>query len=616
MINDVLLPAKKLKLRTIFTLLLSALSVVLFAQKFTAQSSKGTVAVGETFQIAFTLNSSGNNFRPPVLTDFDVYSGPNQSSSMSFVNGNMSQSITLSYVIAAKKEGKFTIGSASIVVDGKTIQTNPLSIEVVKNTAAAQNQQPQQQQNQTNKPATAIENAGDNVFAKTIISKSKAIQGEQITITHKVYSRLQLVDLRNIKFPDYTGFWAQDVPGHQTIQVTNENIDGVVYQVGELKRSYLFAQRTGKIEIKPMELECVVRNQSRRAPRDIFEQFFGGGYEDVLVKVKSKPVTIDIAALPKTNQPEGFSGAVGDFSFKAHLSKDKVKANDAVNLTITISGKGNIKLLEPLKINFPEDFETYDPKISEKISAGASDVSGSKTFDYLVIPRHEGEFKIEPIHFSFYDPAKNRYITIPSPEFNLHVEKGNSEPASVTAFNSKSKEEVKILGNDIRYIKTTGVTFTFINDYFFGSPAFYVGIITPFLTFIGFIFIRKKHIAQNSDAVAVKSRKATKMAKKRLSLAEQHLKLNNKELFYSEVFKAVFGYISDKFNIPLADLNKENIINILTSKNISESTIQRLIEIINKCEYARYAPSQVSDELSTIYSNTVEVITKVEDEFK
>jgi len=480
--------------------------------------------------------------------------------------------------------------------------------------SAAQNQQ--QPQNQNGKSPSTVENTGDNIFVKTFVSKTKALQGEQITVTHKIYSRYQLVDLRNIKFPDYTGFWAQDVPGHQTIQVTNENIDGTVYQVGELKRSYLFAQRTGKMEITPLEVECIVRTQSRRAPHDIFEQFFGGGYEDVMVKVKSKPVNIDISALPTSNQPEDFSGAVGDFSFKAHLSKEKVKANDAVNLIITISGKGNIKLLGPLKINFPEDFETYDPKISEKVTAGANDVSGSKTFDYLVIPRHEGDYKIEAIHFSFYDPAKNKYITIPSPEFNLHVEKGDAESTSAVTFNPKNKEDVKILGNDIRYIKTTGVNFKPANQFFFGSPVFYTAIITPLLAFLGFIFIRKKHIAQNSDAIAVKSRRATKMAKKRLVLAEQHLKSNNKELFYSEVFKAVFGYISDKFNIPLADLNKEHITIILTAKKINDPTIQQLIDIINKCEYARYAPSAVSDELSNIYSNTVEVITKIEDEAK
>jgi hypothetical protein len=616
MIHLISLNNKMLRLKIFFSLLFSAFSVFLFAQKFTAQASKNTVAVGEAFQIAFTLNSSGGNFRPPVLNDFEVYSGPNQSSNMSFINGSMSQSITLSYIIAAKKEGKVTIGSASIVVDGKTIQTNPISIEVVKNSATTQNQQQSQQQHQNNKSAVAGENGGDNIFAKTIVSKSKAMQGEQITVTHKIYSRYQLVDLKNIKFPDYTGFWAQDVPGHQTIQVTNENIDGVVYQVGELKRSYLFAQQTGKLEIKPLELECVVRTQSHRAPRDIFEQFFGGGYEDVLIKAKSKTVTIDISALPKSSQPEGFSGAVGDFSFKAHLSKDKVKANDAVNLTITISGKGNIKLLDPLKINFPEDFETYDPKISEKITAGANDVSGSKTFDYLIIPRHEGDYKIEPINFSFYDPSKNKYITLPSPQFNLHVEKSDAEPASPVTFNPKSKEDVKILGNDIRYIKTNNVEFTPVNSYFFCSSVFYAGIITPFFVFIGFLLIRKKHIAQNSDVIAVKSRKATKMAKKRLLLAEQYLKSNDKELFYSEVFKALFGYISDKFNIPLADLNKDHITAILKSKNVSEITFKQLIEIIDKCEYARYAPSAVSDELPTIYSNTVYVITKIEDEAK
>jgi len=605
-------PFYKLWLKQALLLVLIAIPFIVSAQKFTAQISNNKVTVGENVQISYTLNGNGSNFKPPVFKDFNVLSGPNQSSSVSIVNNSVSQSVTLSYIIAATKEGKFTIGPASIVADGKTLQSNAIAIEVSKNASSAQSQS----SGQNNKAGAASENAGNDVFVKTFIDKSKAYQGEQITVTHKVYSRYQLVDLRNLKFPDYTGFWSQDVSNQKTIQVTNENLDGVAYQVAELKRSFLFAQRSGKMEIKPVEVECVIRRQSRRAPRDVFEQFFGGGYEDVQIAAKGKTVTVDVLPLPKADQPENFGGAVGDFSFKANLSKQKVKANDALNLTITISGQGNLKLIEPQKINFPEDFEVYDPKISEKITAGTSDVSGSKTFDYLVIPRHEGDYKIEPIHFSFFDPAKKKYISIPSPEFNIHVDKGDNESATVSKFNPKSKEEVKILGNDIRYIKTGRINFKPVDDYFFGSPVFYIGLCSPFVAFFMFVFMRKKYIAENSDIVAVKSRKATKMAKKRLVLAEQHLKLNNKELFYSEILKAVFGYVGDKFNMPLSDLNKENITEILKRKNVDDSIVQKLMEIVNNCEYAKYAPNAVSSDLMSIYSNTVETITKVEDEVR
>ncbi len=585
------------------------------AQKLTAQASKTKVVVGEQFQLSFSLNSSGSNFKAPPLNDFDVYSGPNQSTSMSYVNGSMSQSITLSYVVAAKKEGKINIGPASVNVNGAIIQSNAFTIEVAKGAANAQNQGSANQAVQ-NPSAPTTENLSDNLFVKTIVSKTKAFLGEQITVTHKVYTRYQLRGFQDIKFPDYTGFWAQDVPNNPQIQVVNENIDGVSYQVGELKRTYLFAQRSGKLEIEPMNIECVVRKQSNRSPRDIFEQFFGGGFEDATYSVKSKAVAIEILPLPEANKPADFSGAVGNYSFKAQISKDKIKANDAINLTITLTGKGNIKLVDPLKINFPEDFETYDPKTKENITSGANGVSGSKIFDYLIIPRHEGDYKIDPIHFSYFDPEKKQYITLSSPEFNILVGKGKESEEPTNVFNPRSKEDVKVLGKDIRYIKTNNIHLEPKGNYFFGSPLFYLGLISPFFAFIGFVFLRRKNTEQNKDAIAVKSRKATKMAKKRLSLAEQYLKSNNKEQFYMEIFKSLYGYISDKLNILAADLSKEHISNTLKAKNVNEATIQQLIETLDNCEYARYAPSAVSGDLNSIYTKTVELITKIEHEIK
>ncbi|OFY85099.1 MAG: hypothetical protein A3F72_04970 [Bacteroidetes bacterium RIFCSPLOWO2_12_FULL_35_15] len=591
-------------------------SNVIIAQKFVAQTSRTKVAAGETFQIQFSLNANGSNFKAPALNDFDVYSGPNQSTSMSYVNGTMSQSVTLSYVIAGKKEGKFTIGPASVTVNGATIQSNSIVVEVSKGNANTQNQGSGNQAPQ-NPSAPTTENVSDNLFVKTVVNKTKVFQGEQVEVSHKVYTRYQLRGFQDIKFPDYNGFWAQDVPvNNQQIQVSNENIDGVNYQVAEIKKTYLFPQRIGKLVIQPMNVECVVRKQSNKRPRDIFEQFFGGGYEDVVYAVKSKPITIDVSAVPEVNKPADFANAVGDFSFKAELNKDKVKANDAINLTITLTGRGNIKLVDPLKINFPEDFETYDPKVKDNVTTSATGVSGSKTFDYLIIPRHEGDYKIEGINFTYFNPEKKQYITIPSPEFNIHVEKGSEQDVAANVLNPRSKEDVKVLGNDIRYIKTKNIDLKPKGNYFFGSALFYVGLISPFLAFLGFIFIRRKNIELNKDAVAVRSRKATKMAKKRLFIAEQHLKLNNKELFYIEIFKALYGYISDKLNMPVADLNKEHISETLQTKNVSADIILKLITTLDNCEYARYAPSAVSGDLNGIYSNTVELITKIEDEIK
>ncbi len=586
------------------------------AQKFTASASKTKVAVGETFQVTFSLNANGANFKMPALNEFDVYSGPNQSTSMSFVNGAMSQSITLSYIIAAKKEGKLTIPPASVTVNGASVQSNSIAIEVVK--GGASNQQNQNNNGQQQNPtAPSSVDIGDNLFVKTSVNKTKVYQGEQVTVTHKVYTRYQLRGFQDIKFPDYTGFWSQDLPSNnQQIQVSSENIDGVVFNVAELKKTYLFPQRSGKLQIEPMKVEVVVRKQSNRKPRDVFEQFFGGGYEDATYSVKSKPITIDVTPLPDANKPAGFAGAVGDYSFKAEVNKDKVKANDAINLTVTINGKGNIKLIDPLKVNFPEDFETYDAKTKENITTGATGVSGSKTFDYLVIPRHEGDYAIDHIDFSYFDPEKKQYITLPSPEFKIHVDKGKDGDGGANIFNPRNKEDVKVLGNDIRYIKTNNIQLLPKENYFFGSGLFYLGLIMPFVLFFAFIFVRRKRIEQNKDVVAVKSRKATKMAKKQLLVAEKHLKSNNKELFYVEIFKALYGYLSNKLNIPTANLNKETITDSLKIKNVSETTIQQLLSTLDNCEFAHYAPSAVSGDLKNIYDNTVQLITKIEDEIK
>ena len=601
---------KKIVSILFFILILTNIS---YGQKLTASVSSNRVAVGETFQIQFSLSGSGSNFKLPPLTDFEVYEGPYQSSSTSIINGSVSQSTSLTYVLMAKKEGKFTIGAASVISGGKSIQSNTIDMEVSKGKAPAANQNNSTGQNVT-PPST--DDISDNLFLKTVVNKTKCYLGELVNVKVKLYTRTDFRIRDFSKIPSYAGFFVQEIKekGQQSNQ-TKETIDGVNYAVFDIYETYLIPQQTGQLTIDPYELDCIVRQKSTKRPRSIFEQIMGGGYEDVEHTIKSKSLKIDVSALPEANKPANFSGAVGEFSFKAQVNKDKVKADDGVNLTITLSGKGNIKLVDAPKIAFPEDFETYDPKTTENISVNANGVSGTKTFDYLFIPRHEGDYKIDQINFSYFDPVKKEYVTLPSPEFNLHVDKGNGTAATVVG-SAGHQEEPKVLGNDIRYIKTNPVHLKPKDDYFFGSPLFVGLMIFPFFAFIGFIFIRRKSIEQNKDVVAVKSRKATKMARKRLSFAEQHLKSNSKELFYIEIFKALYGYISDKLNIPVADLNKEHISETLKSRNVTEPTIQHLIKTLDNCEYARYAPSAVSGDLKSIYSDTVELITKIEDEIR
>lgn len=588
----------------------------IFAQTpaFTAQVSKNKVAIGEVFTVAFTLNGTGSNLTYPNFKGFEIYSGPNQSQSISMVNGNVSQSTTLSFYILAKVEGRYTIGSASVMSGNQKLETKPIVIDVVKGNPQPQQQnQPQQQASGKEKNQYASELSQDDLFVRTFLSKTKCYLGEQITITQKVYSRVDLRGFQNVKFPPYNGFWAQQENSNQQINLKQENVNGVNYYVADYNKVYLFPQRVGSITIDPVELECIVRRQTKRQPRNIFEQFFGaGGYEDVAVKVKSKSVKVEVIDLPTDNRPKDFTGAVGDFSFKVNISKNEVKANDAVNLKFTISGTGNIKLLEPMNLNLPESFESYDPKINESIKT-IGGVSGSKTYDYLIIPREKGNFTLSELGFSYFDVTKKKYISIPSPEITLHVLEGDGTNAQII---SSNKKEIKETENDLRYIKTGDLNLKHKADEFFSSIAHYLFLLIPLIGFIFAVIFKKNQIKVNSNLKLVKERKAAKLAKKQLSVAEKHLHLKNKDLFFNEVLNALNNYVGDKFNMSVVDLSKDKISEMLLSKQVNEQTIQQLLETLNTCEYAKYAPSSVTGDLNKVYVDTLELISQIEEQIK
>jgi hypothetical protein len=575
------------------------------AQKFSATVSKNRVAVGEQFELTFTLSGNGSNFKPPQLNDFNVYFGPSQSSSVQIINGNMSQSIGFSYVIAAKREGKITIQPASIIVNGAKLESNFITIEVVKGSAG---------QAQSS-GGLSEEDINNNLFVRTIISKQKAYLGEQIMITHKVYTRLNLKGFQDVKFPSYNGFFVQDLSKQPQITLQSENLDGIVYNVAELKKAFLFPQRTGNLQIEPVVVECVVRQRSNRQPQSVFDQLFGnGGVEDRTYSIKSKAMNIEVQALPELNKPKGFEGAVGNFSFKATLDRNKLKANEGATLKITVSGRGNLKLLNAPVIEFPQDVESYDPKTKDDIVITTNGVSGSKTFEYFLIPRHEGEYKIDKIQFSYFDPEKRSYVTIPSPEFVLQVDKADKENASPGLV--VAKDDVKMLGNDIRYIKTNKIELKEKGHYFFGSTLFVTGLVVPLISFVLLLFFRRRHLEMNKDINLVKNRQAGKMAKKRLLLAEKHMKQNNKEEFYNEIYLALNGYLSYKLGIPVSDLSREIINSDLQRRKISKEVIEDLNNAIQQCEFAKYASSAVSDDLLKVYNQAAEVITKIENELK
>ncbi|MGP8215806.1 MAG: BatD family protein [Bacteroidia bacterium] len=587
------------------------------AQTFTATVSKSTVGVGDQFQIDFTLDGNGSNFTPPSFEGFQNAGGPYQSSSFQSVNGVNSQSLTLTYVLIPLKEGTFTIGPASIHSGGKTLTSSPVTIKVVKGgtppqqNRAQQNGNPQQNGNSSQGSMTDAQ-LKQNLFIRVIPQKTKVYQGEAIPVTIKVYTRVELQSFQDATLPDYTGFFSENVPQKGQMTLSRENVNGVMYQSVVLKQSIIFPQHSGKLKIDPATAECVVQERVKsNDPYDIFGQFFGS-YKKAVYNIKSDPVTIDVMPLPKTDME--FSGMVGHVTLKSTLDKSNVKANDAVNLNVTVSGDGELKLIDSIPFRFPTDFDHYDPKITDHLNVTPSGVSGSRNFSYVIIPRHQGNFKIPQVDFTYFDPSKNSYVTLNIPEMNLDVAKGDNNGPSVTVNTPVNKEDVKVLSSDIRYIHTGHLEAYQSEDYFLYSLPFYAGVFSPLLCFAVFLFARRRYIELHKDTAGLKQRGATRMARKRLKTANNFIASGNKEKFYDELHTAINGYLGDKFIIPIADLSRETITAKLAEKNGSAETRQQLSTLLDNCEFVRYAPASVTSNLGEVYESAIKLITRLEDE--
>lgn len=596
-----------------------ASTFVTFAQdaQFTASVSKNPVGVSEQFELVYTINTNASNFTAPSFKDFNVLAGPMQSTSMQIINGAMSQSVTLTYYLQAKAEGTFRIDPATINANGKRIQSNAINLTVAKS-AAKQQQGNQQQGEAANDDASLL---SKNIFLKASVSKTNVTQGEAILVTYKLYTRVNVVNYTIEKLPAYTGFWSQELKMPERLELRDENINGINYKVGVLKKVILFPQQSGVLKLEPMQGTCVARVQQQRKksnnPFDIFndpffsDPFFGMGARDVNVALKSEAVKINVTPLPPTSDPD-FKGAVGKFTLGATIDKQKLKANDAINIKLKISGKGNLKLIEAPILNIPDDIESYEPKVYENITVNESGVSGSKTFEYLLIPRHGGEYNIDAVRFTFYDLEKKQYVTLTSDNFNLEVEgsKGNDEGAAVAIQN---KSDFKLLGKDIRFIKTAKSENSFASR-FYGSILYYLLLILPMIFIILAALYKRRKDEREGNVQLSRSRNATKLAQKRLSAAKKLLKENKNDSFYEEIYKALNIYCTDKLSIGFADLSKENLKQHLLAKNVSENTIGQLINTIETCEMARFAASAINNNPQTIYNDAVEIITKIEDE--
>lgn len=597
----------------IFMLFLLFISNFSFAQSFTASTSSSTVTVGQQFRITFSVQgSNASNFKAPDFGGLNILQGPTQMFQTNSFNGNVSQTIEISYIVSAPKEGTFKVGAATIVSGGKNVQSNALTITATKSASGG-------------KSADGGTDLSKSVFLRVSAGKSNVIMGEPVVVTYKLYTKVALLNYTIEKLPATDGFWSEEIKMPQQAEWRDENLDGVGYKVADLKKVVLFPQRSGSLKIEPMEGEVIARIQvKRQRSNDPFDQmfndpFFGNPFgnmvQDVKVPLRSNGLNINVKDLPESGKPVDFNGAVGSFEMETEVTPKEVKANDALNVKIKISGKGNLKLIEAPKLNVPPEFEVYDPKISLNTNATSAGVSGSKTFEYVVIARNQGEFKISTEPFSWFSIENNSYRTKPAQEFVVNVLKGDGSSGQAYVGGSTNKEDVQLIGKDIRYIKTTTPIYV-TSDTFFASNTFHVLLTAPALFFIGFLFVRRKKQMDDKDIAGMKNRRANSIAKKRLIKAKKLLEKNNKPLFLEELAKAIWGFTSDKLKLPTSELNKENIESKLAGGQVKADTISDFMKVLDACEYARFAPSGMSESNEELYKSGIEIISKLEQEIK
>ena len=602
-----------------FLILMITVSLQMFADdKVTLRASAPEVVVnGDQFRLTYTVNSQDvKDFLAPQAKGFDVLMGPSRSqqSSTQIINGKVSssRSITYTYILMAVSEGTFNIPAASIEVDGEKIFSNPLTIKVLPKDKEQGNSNQSQGNGgiSSRNQKTSGRITDKDLFILATASKTKVHEQEAILVTYKAYTT---VDLRQLlgKMPDQQGFYVQEVelPTQKTFKL--EHYNGRNYNTVVYRQYVLFPQKSGKLEIPAVTFDAVVA-QRVAVSDDPFEAFFnGGGYVEVNKKIVAPKVVINVDPLP--SKPEGFSGGVGTFSLKSDISTTELKANEAVTIKLTISGTGNMKLVSAPEVKFPHDFEIYDPKIEDNYELTANGLSGTKTIEYLAIPRHAGNFTIPAIEFKYFDIKTEKYNTLATEPYELKVAKGDGSAVSQQVIaDFTNKENVKVLGTDILFIKTGDTVLRQKGNYFFGTVTYYLWYIIPFVLFVVFVVIYRKQAIESANVAKVKTKKANKVATKRMKQAGKLLSENKVNEFYDEVLKALWGYISDKLNIPVSKLSRDNIEAELSGHGVSEELIKEFIDALSECEFARYAPGNQNEAMDKVYSASVDVISKME----
>ena len=600
----------------IILMALIAYSTQMLADKvsFTA-SAPDAVVVGDQFRLSYIVTTQKvKDFRAPSIKGFDVLMGPSRSqqSNTQIVNGNVTStsSITFTYILMANNAGEYTIPGASIVADGDQMVSNSVRIKVLPQDQGSSNSSSSSSTHSSS--GTGVSN--QDLFITASASKTNVYEQEAFVLTYKIYTRESNLQLNNAKLPDFKGFHSQEIEMTTNARWTPEHYQGRNYYTTVYRQFVLFPQQSGKLYIDPAQFQMTVGKPVQSD--DPFDAFFNGGSNVIEIKksISTPKIAINVNPLP-AGKPADFSGGVGEFNISSSINNKELKTNDAITIKLVISGTGNLKLISNPEIKFPDDFEVYDPKVDNQVRLTREGLTGNKVIEYLAIPRHAGTYKIPGVSFSYFDIRSKSYKTLKTEEYVINVEKGAGNADQVIA-NFTNKEDLKVLGEDIRYIKQNEVTLQPKGSFFYGSMTYWLFYIIPALAFIIFFIIYRKQAAENANVAKMRTKKANKVATKRMKLAGKLLSENKKDAFYDEVLKALWGYISDKLNIPVSRLSKDNIEEKLRNHGVNEELIKEFLNALNDCEFARFAPGDENQAMDKVYSSSIELISKMENSIK
>ena len=605
--------------RCVVAMVAMAVAQVAAAQEISVQAPQ-SVYQGDNFTVRFVVNTQVKDFRGPTFKGFSTLAGPNTSTStsISFVNGQMSNStsMTFTYTLRADLEGTYTVGTASCSADGKKLTSKPFTIKVEKLSAAQQKQRQQQQQQQrqafdpwSQQPAQAADIDEKTLFARASINKSNPYQGEQVIITYKIYTQVPISQFTIDKLPGNKGFWAEDLSEGRKVKQYEETIDGRRYQVAEIRRGALFAQESGKLTVEPLDLNvlAMVQSQRRRTGSiwDLFDDPFFNAHQAVERPLSTNRLSVNVRPLP--NVPADFSGAVGRFDVKGGLNLDRVKANEAVSYRITVSGSGNLMLIDAPKPEFPSAFEVYDPQINDNIKKGENGISGSRTYEWVLIPRTKGKYTIPAYNFTYFDPQSGQYVTRRVEAQTIDVEKGDAHSTAVAV----GKDDVRLLNSDINYIHPTGRLHKVRHEEHAGWGFWAVAAAIVLLTAAILVGGRRRQAAEQ-DVAGMRRKRAIRMARKRLKRAEAHLRDDKTESFYEEIYRAIWGCLADKYSIELSRLGRDTVSACLADKQVPESQQQSIMQVLQDVDMARFAPGDARSQMQRIYDEALDMIVGLE----